>query len=177
MNTPRPLSERAKALRKLSGLSQAEFAKKLFISRGLYNGIETGREKNVSPWIVQQLDLLERVGIKLLDKIDAPPGEYEYPVNLLPVAGAGALQQDQEPYGSIAEIRREIRGDVEKALAAAGDDRNRLGWLKVQVAQHLTPPAQWLTHDQRNAEAVKLAETLREKSKQRGDAGRGRAAS
>lgn len=65
-------------LRMASGLSQDKFAKRLNLSRGLYNGYETGREP-APDWVVQQVDMLERLGVDVLKKMDAPVGTARPP--------------------------------------------------------------------------------------------------
>ncbi|MBM3851600.1 MAG: helix-turn-helix transcriptional regulator [Verrucomicrobia bacterium] len=66
--------------------------------------------------------------------------------------GEGGGGVDSPQYGS-PSVRGELREILEQTIAAAGDDRDRLGWIKVQLKTHVSPPADWRTHDEINAQA------------------------
>lgn len=139
MNNSSDFPARLKALRKQAKLTQVKFAKKMFISRGLLNGLETGREKP-SAWIVQQVDLLERTGVGLLNSTSAPDpeqGQKDF-----------VVREDQAHYGTSESLVREVRKLVEDTLAAAGDDLGRIGWLREQLLRHCQPPDHWDIHEQ-----------------------------
>lgn len=154
MNTQPSLPERVKALRKAAGMSQAEFAKKLFLSRGLLNGIETGREKTPSPWIVQQIDLLEQVGVQLLNKL----GDGQSVHSMRP--SIRLVHEAQGPIDEFDELREAIRAGLERTIEAAGNSRDRLGWILEQTREHLAAPKSWLTKDAVNLGAREHAKKL-----------------
>ena len=93
MNTNPTFSQRLKSLREQSGLSQVDFAAKLLISRGLYNGLETGRVKP-SKWIVQQVNMLEQVGVEILNRTTTYP--QAEPEDLI-------IREDQQPTRELCE--------------------------------------------------------------------------
>jgi SOS-response transcriptional repressor LexA len=65
LNTSLPFKARLKALRTQAKLPQGKFAKAMNLSRGLLNGLETGREEP-SDWVVQQVDMMERLGVHVI---------------------------------------------------------------------------------------------------------------
>lgn len=128
MNKLPSFKDRLKRLRQQSGLSQEKFAKKLFIGRVTYNGLETGREEP-SDWIVHQVNMLEQVGVEALNTLaDATP---------LPMLAGDAPDQ----------IRAESRRLLDDTLALAGDDVGKLGWVREQLIRHLSAPEHWGLHE------------------------------
>ncbi|HRI81616.1 MAG TPA: helix-turn-helix transcriptional regulator, partial [Opitutaceae bacterium] len=128
LNKLPPFKDRLKRLRQQSGLSQEKFAKKLFIGRVTYNGLETGREEP-SDWIVHQVNMLEQMGVEALNTIaGAKP---------LPIGEDGAPEQ----------IRTESRRLLDQTLALAGDDVGKLGWVREQLIRHLSAPEHWGLHE------------------------------
>lgn len=87
MNTKSPFKTRLKTLRTEAGLSQKKMANALNISRGLYNGLETGREEP-SDWVVQQVNMVERLGVEILNKGDR-----------LTTAAPAVVQEEAAPFG------------------------------------------------------------------------------
>jgi len=118
-------------------MSQAQFAKKLFLSRGLYNGLETGREAP-SDWVVQQIDMLERLG--------ASDSSVSRLANRAPETAESDL----------TTLRAALHAALDRTIAAAGDDRDRLGWIKVQLETHVSAPPAWSTLEKSNARADEL---------------------
>ncbi len=152
MNNASDISERLKKLRKESGLSQEKFAAKLFLSRGMYNGLETGREKP-SPWVVQQINFLEQAGVDLLNRL--PPFEGQVTVE----------EQEQATIANspAGRLKKEIRDLLEATIEAAADDPARLGWIREQVREYLSTPKSWRDL---NAEAREHAKKLHAAAKQ-----------
>ncbi len=119
------MSSIADRVRKLRGdLSQAAFAKRLLISRDYLSQIENGREP--SPRLVQQIELLERVGL-------APEKADSVGITSEKVVNEGANE----------DLEAEIRRFIEDLLSSAAGDRSRLGWIREQLQAHLHTPAHW----------------------------------
>lgn len=49
----------------------------------------------------------------------------------------------QAPYGTGAEIERDVRRQFEALMEAAAGDPERLHWIIVQLREHLTVPKSW----------------------------------
>lgn len=82
----------------------------------------------------------------LIDFRDAPSGledRISPQAPTWPDLAESALAEDQAPYGTPAQIRREIARRHADLLDVAGDDVARLGWILIQTQTHLTPPAEW----------------------------------
>lgn len=94
------------------------------ISRDYLSQIENGREP--SPRLVQQIELLERVGITAdyADSVDRSAGQ--------------SLAED-----SSQELEAEIRRFIDEVLRGAQGDAGRLGWIREQLHAHLRTPAHW----------------------------------
>jgi transcriptional regulator with XRE-family HTH domain len=132
VNTHLDFPTRIKALRLEAKLTQAQFAEKMFLSRGLLNGLETGRE-TPSKWIVQQVDILERAGVAFLDKIAPDEVSDKFTVNEDALSGLSAT----------STIAAEVRKLFEQVIQAAEGDAGRLAWLREQIKAHLATPAHW----------------------------------
>lgn len=123
------IADRVKALRDRHGLTQAELAKRLFISRDYISQIENGREPSAG--LKQQVELLERVGI---------PGSN----NADPV---GTATEAQSSYGAADSLKKEIRSTIEETIRMTGDDVGKLGWLREQVFRYASTPEHWDIHE------------------------------
>lgn len=108
------IADRVRTLR--GKLSQADFAKRLHISRDYLSQIENGREPSAR--FIHQIELLEQVGLAKLPDADS--------------VGTGVVEEDALDYDS-------VRHQFEKVIRLAGNNPSRIGWLKEQ----LTPPSHW----------------------------------
>jgi len=55
-----------------------------------------------------------------------------------------AVSEDQATYGGeAAQLRAQIRSKIEDGINAAGSDRVKLGWLLMQINEHVRPQKHW----------------------------------
>jgi transcriptional regulator with XRE-family HTH domain len=128
-------------------MSQADFATKvLLVSRDYLSQLENGRQP--SERLKQQVELLEKVG-------SVHPSDADS-------VGISRPSESRAPFPSESPAKAALRREFETLLSAAGEEPDRLGWIRVQMAEHLAPPKNWLTRDEINARAVQLAKKLGE---------------
>lgn len=65
-----------------------------------------------------------------------------------------AVEEAQASYGGTN--RESLHAKLERAIAAAGDNADRLGWISVQLDTHLRPPANWVDDAAAVTEAKRL---------------------
>lgn len=119
----------SRALRKaLGGITQAELAAKLLVSRNYISQIEA-ELKTPSPRLVAQMQAMLTGSATHGDRVSRV-GE--------PEPGHGF-----HPSGPAAELRAELRRQFESLIDHAGDDIGRLGWIREQMHQHLAEPSHW----------------------------------
>lgn len=98
MHNPPSIADRVKRLRKGAGLTQAQFADRLLLSRDYISQIENGREPG--PRLVQQIEMLEKVGLPSDDSVGTP-----YLMNADKADTADMLMEEpQASYGTIRPI-------------------------------------------------------------------------
>lgn len=68
------------------------------------------------------------------------------------------VQEAQLPYGTTNS--ETLHAKLDRTIAAAGDNADRLGWISVQLDTHLRPPANWVD-DAAVAEAKRLMAAVR----------------
>jgi transcriptional regulator with XRE-family HTH domain len=110
-------SQTSRALRKaLGGITQAELAARLLISRNYVSQLEAGL-KEPSDRLLLQMELM-------LTKATSRPSANR------DTESSGMVREDPI---SADQLRAELRAKVERAIAWAGDQVDRLGWLNVQA--------------------------------------------
>jgi transcriptional regulator with XRE-family HTH domain len=144
-------SARFRRLRDTLQLNQEQMAARLHISANYLSQIENGREPSV-----RVLEVLNRIEEdvargRLLDGVTLPESM--------------AVAEDAKIYGASTTnvLRQELRQKFDRTIAAAGDNRDRLGWISVQLDTHLRPPANWVD-DAAVAEAKRLMAAVRKPS-------------
>jgi hypothetical protein len=97
----------------------------------------------------------EDIGLRLDDFIRRRRLE---PGSIPQIEASSSLHEGpQAPYGTISQIKQELRDRFETLLIGAHEDRDRLGWIGEQLRAHLTPPKHWLSDDEINRRALELA--------------------
>jgi transcriptional regulator with XRE-family HTH domain len=126
----------SRALRKaLGGVTQAELATKLLVSRNYISQIEASL-KEPSKRLRLQMEELLKESAPRPDKVSSTADGAR--------DDAFALGEEmQAPYGSADSLRREILKQVQDTIALAGDDVGKLGWLREQVIRHASAPEHW----------------------------------
>lgn len=137
-------SARFRRLRDTLQLSQEQMAARLHISANYLSQIENGREPSMR--VLEACKRLEQ------DVIAAQESDRV----TLPESMPGHVGEAPAHYGSIDLIRQELRQKLERTIGAAGDDRDRLGWISVQLETHLRPPPQWIDDAAAVTEAKRL---------------------
>jgi transcriptional regulator with XRE-family HTH domain len=118
-----------RAWREGHSLTQDDLGSLLGITREWIGKLETGR-RPISAEIFLRFEALQR---EPKFSQSAPPAPLHDPAIVPVFPGDPAA----------AEIIGEIRDWFECLLIAAGDDRNRLGWISEQLRAHVTPPPHW----------------------------------
>jgi transcriptional regulator with XRE-family HTH domain len=120
-------SELSKSLRQaLGGLTQAELAARLLVSRNYISQIEADLKEPSKRLRAQMEALLTESAKQPADKVSSQIEE-----------------NSQAPYGSADALRAEVRRHFEERLAEANDDPVRLGWLLQQMREYLRRPSDW----------------------------------
>lgn len=139
----------------------------MFLSRDYISQVENGREPSLR--FVQQLDHLERT-------LGAAHGDA-YPVGTPQPATTLEETPANLPRSEQAEKRRAIYAELDRLLAAAGDNVERLAWLLEQMrAQVAIMPRHWgpaLSYDE--AEAAHQARIEEARLRMRRELGREKA--
>lgn len=107
------------------GITQAKLAALLLVSRNYISQIEAGL-KTPSARLAAQMEVMLTEAANV-DKVNIPLAAHEDPV----------------PFSAAPQLREELRDQFAALLVAAGDDRNRLGWVAEQLRLHLAIPAHW----------------------------------
>jgi len=131
-----------KTWREATGLSQEAFGRKLGVSREWMGKLERG-EREISAEIYLRSEALR----KEPKFSEAYPNPYGMRFEERPDLAVHEAREAEPAYGNLDQIRRELRDDLEKTLRAAGDNRDRLGWMKVQMRECLSAPESWSKQD------------------------------
>jgi transcriptional regulator with XRE-family HTH domain len=126
-------AEELRKWREYWNLTQDELGEQLGITREWLGKLERG-EREVSADVFLRFEALKRDA-----RFTPPPDDT--------ASGEGisaALNEAPAGYANDLEpIRSDIRQKIERVLAAAGNDRDRLGWIQIQIDTHLNVPAPW----------------------------------
>lgn len=142
------------------GVTQQKMANLLNLKRNTVAKIETGHAQPSARTVsdLEELFIKSNYGSvrALLDKVE-------------PIS----LKEDPAPYGDVATLRKQIQLKIEEVMAAAGEDRMRLGWVLLQLNEHVTPQKHWQEADPR---IVAKLEQLKRDSRRPGSYDQGDAA-
>lgn len=123
--------------RALRGITQAELAAQLLVSRNYISQIEAGLKEPSKRLRLQMEELLTESAERNKVSSDAgAPRVEESP------SGYGD-SHSEESHGSPAAIEREIRRDLDALISAAMGDPQRLHWIAEQMKRHLASAPHW----------------------------------
>lgn len=125
--------------------TQEEIAKALGVRREYISRILNGLEPS---------DQLKRaIELMLKDAQSANPSTSGFTVQAV-------HEKSEETDSGADEKRRALQAHFSEVIRQAGDDTDRLGWIAIQLREHLRAPASWQTHDEINRRAIAMADRL-----------------
>lgn len=132
------VGDRFRAVREQLGITQKKLGERLLISRNYVAKIESGAQEP-SARIVRDLEGL------LVDPVNKP---------------STFLEETQEAFGRKGNPGTALLADFEGMIVAAGTNRDRLGWLRVQLDQMRVTTRTWLELEEINRRAVERARKM-----------------
>lgn len=121
---------RFREVRKLLKLTQQQLANQLHIKRNTVAKIESGSAQPSARTVSSLEELLIKSTSPEVDIILVEPKQ-------------ASLEEAPVAYGEVAKLREQIRRKLDDVLAAAGEDRVRLGWILLQINEHVKPQKHW----------------------------------
>jgi transcriptional regulator with XRE-family HTH domain len=142
------LRDRLANAQKAGGLTSAQLAAALRITPEWLSKILNGHVSGSEDIGLRLDDYLRRRGV-------APPSTLEHEGTS---TAAPAETHDDPPFTSA--IAEALRADFTAILEAAGNNRDRLGWVRVQLDQMSAVSRSWLTLEEVNRRATERAKEL-----------------